>query len=286
MKGSGVIIALLVGISFQPAVASEAPASIVSLDYCADQYVIALADPQRVVALSQESRSEYSYFAEEAADYSMLRPTSEEVLMTGAEIVVRQWGGGFNAPSHLARFGVATAQVAFGDDIESTRKNLRTMGSAFDATEKANALIADMNARLDRVAKNLPPEEEKIRAMYVTPSGFTTGEGTFVHAVLEAAGVQNLSAEGARRGWFSLNLEVIALDPPDMIIAAFFDLRSQRVSHWSIARHSFVQKTLETTPVVWIPSAVVACSAWFVVDAVEAINEAARELKTMRAPPS
>lgn len=265
---------LLLFICAAPAGAQE---RVLSVDYCADQYVMALADRDRIVAVSPAAGSEYSYLADRARGLPRLQPTGENVLLAEPSVVIRQWGGGHNAAAYLGSFGIPVAQVAFGSDIESARRNLRSVATALGETERAERLIGEMDARLARIEGQLPPQPERPRALYVTPGGLTTGADTFVHEAMVTAGVVNIGADGGRRGWQEINLEAIALDPPDLIVGAFFDLKSNHVNYWSIARHSFLQDAMRETPVVMIPGAQVACSAWFFVDAVESIHEAARQ---------
>jgi len=78
--------------------------------------------------------------------------------------------------------------------------------------------------------------------------------------------------------WHPVNLEALALSPPDMIVAGFFDLRSGKLSNWSLSRHEFLRRQAETRPVARIPSREIACAAWFVVDAIEEIADTRRSL--------
>ena len=56
------------------------PRRIVSLDYCADQFVLALADRDQIAALSRGSQRDDSYFRARAHGIRQTRGTLEEVL--------------------------------------------------------------------------------------------------------------------------------------------------------------------------------------------------------------
>ncbi|WP_170163680.1 ABC transporter substrate-binding protein [Eilatimonas milleporae] len=264
-----------------PATAQE---RVLSLDYCADQYVMALADGGNILAVSPAAASEYSYLADRAQGLAALRPTGEQVLLADPDLVIRQWGGGYNAAAYLDRFGIPVVQVSFGTTVDSVRENLRRIADALNARPRAEALIADMDRRLARVRAGHAPRAARPYGLYVTPGGVTSGAGTFVHTMMEAAGVRNIMAVDGKTGWRGINLETLALRPPDLIIGAFFDLKSNHVNHWSIARHSFLKDMMETTPTVFIPGAQVACSGWFFADAVENIHRTARTIQTMQHP--
>ena len=267
---------LYLGVLVSPLSAQE---RVVSLDYCADQYTIALAERENIVAVSPAADSEYSYLASWSSGLAQIRPSGEAVLFSQPDLVVRQWGGGFGATAYLRRFSINIAQILSGSNLEIAAVNLRSIGVSLGESRKAQKLVKEMKDRLARIQAQLEPESEQPRAIYVTPGGITTGTGTFVHEVMSAAGVINIAADGGQRGWREINLEAIALDPPDLVIAAFFDLRAAQVNYWSTARHKFLRQIMEKTPTVLLPAAQLACSAWFLTDAVEAIHEAARKIK-------
>ncbi len=257
---------------------ARAEGRILSLDYCADQYVLALADRDDILALSPAAMSEYAYLSAEAAGLPRMRPTGEQILLSHPSLVVRQWGGGYDAPAHLARFGVPVVEVADGGDFATMRHNLRAVGQALGAQSAAEAMIAAFDARLQAIeAQRLPPARQP-RALYLTRGGATAGAGTFVDRLLRAAGVRNMAAQDGARGWRAIDLEAIALDPPDMIIAAFFDLKGAEVYYWSAGRHGFLEALMRRLPTVAVPSAQVACAGWFSLDAVQAIQATAKSI--------
>ena len=80
----------------QPAVAQ--PRRIVSLDYCADQFVLALADREQIAALSRGARRDDSYFRARAAGIRQTRGALEEVLALDPQGVVLSNGPGDPEP--------------------------------------------------------------------------------------------------------------------------------------------------------------------------------------------
>jgi iron complex transport system substrate-binding protein len=77
--------------------AYAAPRRIVSLDYCADQFVLALADRDQIAALSRGSQRDDSYYRTRAAGIRQTRGTLEEVLALRPDLVIRNWGGPWDA---------------------------------------------------------------------------------------------------------------------------------------------------------------------------------------------
>ncbi len=265
-------------LGLRPYPAEAAPSRVVSLDYCADQYVIALAERDAIVGVSPAATSDYSYLADRVGDLPRVRPNAEAVLLAEPDLVVRQWGGGFNARNHLDRLGIPVAQIAFGNSVASARDNLRAMGAALGAQDRAEALLRAMDTALARIAAEQIHAGEPPTALYLTPGGFTSGAGTFVDEMLSLAGVRNFGAVHGGSGWIPVNLEQLVSHPPDMIVGAFFDLASNHVTFWSLGRHAFVQDMLRQTPTLFVPGRLVSCSAWFFVEAVEAVHTFARSL--------
>lgn len=260
------------------AAAGAAPLpSVMSLDYCADQYVLALADRGQILAVSQAAGAEYSYMADRARGVPQARPSPEAALMLDPDIVVRQWGGGFGAADVLKRFGIPVAQIGDDATLAEARASLLAIGAALGQSARAEVLAAEMDRRL--AAIEAPPMADRPRALYVTAGGMSSGAGTFIDAILQAAGVRNAVAERGRQGWAWVDLEALALDPPDLFVIGFFDKRERLVDNWSPSRHAFLQDALASHPTVNLASREVACPAWFVVDAIEAIAGARSALK-------
>ncbi|MEQ9517970.1 MAG: ABC transporter substrate-binding protein [Parvibaculum sp.] len=259
-------------------------ATFASLDFCADQYVLALADRNEIVGVSPHADTEFSYFAEKAAGLPKVRPTAEDILVLSPDLVIRQWGGGYGAGDLLKRFGVPTIEVTFGVTFDDARANLLRIGEAMGKGDRAHALAAQMDARYNALKGAMGDVTTRPTALYITPSGTTSGTGTFIHDVMSEAGVGNVSGELGTSPWHPVNLEALALSPPDMIVAGFYDLRSRRLDNWSLSRHQFLQRTIATKPVAFIPSREIACAAWFVIDAVEEIATIRRQVISL--PPS
>src|SRR5580700_2968487 len=80
-------LATLVGVLLAPAAA--APPRIVSMNVCADQLLIPLADPEQILGLSRYSRDAWqSFAADDARRYPMLSGGAEDVLVLRPDIVV------------------------------------------------------------------------------------------------------------------------------------------------------------------------------------------------------
>ena len=252
----------------------EAPERVVSLDYCADQYVLEFVERERIVGLSPDSEAAFSYYRERARGLPQVRPNAEEVLARRPDLVVRSYGGGPGAAAFYRRAGVRVAQLGFADDLHGVRGVLLRAASDLGDPARGEALAAEFDARLAAVAarvENRTTAVARPAALYLTPGGVSAGSGTLVHELLAAAGYDNfLTAPGFRE----IPLERLARERPDRLVPAFYDDPEAHAGHWSAARHPLARSLFAEGPTTALSGAWTACGGWFLLDAVEALAAA------------
>jgi len=247
---------------------ADAPRRIVSLDYCADQYVLKFADREDILALSPDARKRFSYMRAEAAGIPTVRPRAADVLALQPDMVVRTYGGGHDIADFMQEPGVPVVQIGFPQSITEVRGEVLRVGTELGKPDEAVALVAEMERRLKVLADRPGPPRE---VLYMTPAGVTAGEGTLVHELFVAAGLRNFQD---RPGWNPLPLERLAYERPDLIAAAFFESKTNHVDNWSAARHPVARAQLRELPVVALEGSWTSCGGWFLLDAVEALATA------------
>jgi iron complex transport system substrate-binding protein len=221
--------------------------------------------------LSRGSLREDSYYRVRAGGIRQTRGTLEEALALEPDLVVRNWGGPWDAQSTYARFGVPVLQVGDSPDFAAARADLLEAGEAIGQPDRAEALVRDLDLRLARLRANAPRDAAPV--MYLSAGGAVAGEGTLMDAVIAAAGGRNLH-QGA--SWTMLPLERLAEAPPALIALGFFDTQRTRMNAWSPSRHPAMRRALSTARSISLPPAAIACEAWFAVDAAELIAAALR----------
>ncbi len=252
------------------AFAGEAAAAptVMSLDSCADQYVLALAPRDTIVGLSARADDPDSYLRARAIGLPVRRATAESVLAVGPDIVVRYWGGDARLESTLARRGVRTVKIEEATDFNAVRANVRTVSAALGQPAAGEALVARMDAKLARADgawKGAP-------ALYFTPTGFTTGPGSLVDAMMRGAGLTNLATGST---WKPIPLERLVMTPPRAFVLGFFDTFAVAMQRWGPGRHAALRKRLAGRTAASLPSAILGCPAWFAADGAELLARAA-----------
>lgn len=252
--------------------AKAEPRRIVSLDYCADQFVLALADREQIAALSRGSRRDDSYLRDRAAGIRQTRGTLEEVLALRPDLVVRNWGGPWDAEAVYARFGVPVLQVGDAPDFTLARADLIDAAQTLGHLERGEALARDLDLRLTRLRHATPAERRPV--MYLSAGGAVAGSGTMLDAVISAAGGRNVRTDAS---WVVLPLERMIETPPALIALGFFEHGRTRMNPWLPARHPALQRALAGARTVQLSPASISCEAWYAIDAAEQIAAALRQ---------
>ncbi|MEO0411328.1 MAG: ABC transporter substrate-binding protein [Pseudomonadota bacterium] len=237
---------------------------IVSMDYCADQFLLKLVDRERILALSKDAQRSFSYMREAAVGLPQVRASAEDVLALKPDLVVRSYGGGPNVKGFLERAGVPVLNVGWANDIASVKRVINEMATSLGEPERGAAVVAEMDARLAAIDL----WGAKPSALYMTPAGVTSGPGSLVHEMLIASGLENYQST---RGWRALPLEQLVLQPPDMVAAAFFETKTNHKSGWSPTRHPVARAQLRDTPTTYLEGAWTSCGGWYLLDAIEAL---------------
>lgn len=242
----------------------DAKPRVVSLDFCADQFVLKLVDRKQIAALSPDAEKLFSYLRDEAKGLPKVRPRAEDILLHRPDIVVRSYGGGPRATEFLERAGIKVVQVPYANDIAAARQSIVDVSRSLDVPGRGESVAAEMDARLAA----LPENEASPSVLYMTSKGAVAGTGTSIDDILTRAGAENFQTAS---GWGGLPLERLAYERPDMIAAGFFETSDLVSDIWSPARHPLARRRLAQLPGVDIPGAWTACGGWFNVNAVEAL---------------
>lgn len=253
--------------------ASDRPTRIVSLDYCADQYVLKLADREQILAVSPDAPKDFSYMRETAAGLPTVRPVAEDVLILKPDLIVRSYGGGPNAAAFFERAGIPVLQLGWvssldADDPGSIPSVIHQVADGLGQSSRGDALVAEFRSRLDAVQARRGNQT----ALYMSQGGVTTGPGSLIHEMMAAAGLENFQEAP---GWHSLPLERLAYEKPDVIAAAFFETLTNGSDAWTPANHPIAQGQLASNKVVPLQGAWTSCGGWYILDAIEALAEGA-----------
>ena len=265
------------GTEFQgSAIAPTQPQRIVSLDFCADQYVLKFVERDRILAVSPDAGREFSYMRDAAAGLPTVRPVAEDVISLKPDLVVRSYGGGPRGSLLFERAGVPVYNVRWAQDIDEIQQVIGETARALGSPEQGLAVVEEMRNRLAssrsrRGASGVGDANTsagRADVLYMTPTGVTSGPGSLIHEMLTAAGLENFQT---RPGWWPIPLERLAYEQPDRLAVAFHESLADHPHVWSAIRHPVARALLDRDTVIPIEGAWTACGAWFLMDAVESL---------------
>lgn len=241
---------------------------ILSLDQCADQYVLALA-PDADLYLSPRADDPDAWLRAEATGRRRVRPTLETALTIRPDIVVRSWGGDPRLLRMLDARGIRVVQIGDAATFSDVRRNTREVAIALGRTDAGRQLVRQMDQTLLEARRSRSRSDHVERsALYLTAGGFTAGQGTLIDAILGAAGYAN-SAHFS--GFGPMSVERMVMAPPTHFVLGFFD---QIRSDWRGAgRHPVARRTMRGRIVADLPAAALTCPAWFVADAARMVAQ-------------
>ena len=251
-----------------PVAAAVRPQRIVSLNLCADQFLIALADRGQVAALTRFARDPaMSEAATAAAHFPVSRGTAEELLALRPDVVVISPWRRSEVASLLQGRGVRVVDVPDAQDYAGIRANAIAVAALVGHPERGTALVAAMDAALRRVG---PPAGRGRTAAYWQRRGYLTGGGTLVDDILRRVGLVNLAGRLGRAALSRLPVELLVATPPDFLFVdggnGTQDLGTELLHHPAVARAVPAGRRL------YIPRALDVCGSPGYPRAVAAVN--------------
>ena len=216
---------------------NQAPEHAVSHDINMTQMMLALGLKSRMVgysgvtgwkAVTPQMATLLDGLPELAAKY----PSVETLLNANVDFFFAGWDygmrvGGDLTPQTLQPLGInvleLTESCAFvmkrpAATLDDTYNDLRNLGRIFDVQDRANALIARMQAQVAAVQKTLPAEQPRV---FLYDSGedraMTSGRLGMPHALIAAAGGRNI-LDDVDASWTRVNWETVVERNPQVIV--------------------------------------------------------------------
>jgi iron complex transport system substrate-binding protein len=201
-----------------PGVRAEAPRRIVSFNLCADQLVLALADPAQIAGLSPYAvDASLSVMAERGVGFTRLDWDAESIVNLAPDLVLV---GPSTRPTRamLKAMGIRVVEIGLISNLAAAQAQAREIGALLGHPGRGEALARDLaqaEARLAMAARKPP-----LTAMLVQRSGYSEGPASLVAAMLTIAGLRPPPNAPAGFGGFGgyLSLEELLVDGPDVLV--------------------------------------------------------------------
>ncbi len=246
-----------------PHVSLAAP-RVVSLDLCADQYVLGLMPADRIAAVSNSAAEPESYYADRARSFARVRPTLESVLALHPDAVVRTWGGDPKVLEALQKHGISIININDVETFPQAKDELLRVGHLLGQDVQATTEARSMMVSLSGVR---PIGKDKT-ILYYTPSGYSAGPDTFIGAMLQTLGYR---LETADHGFFYLSPEVLLATKPDVFALGFYDDAFQ--SRRAPGRSALIRGYIAERPHIDLAGRMIACNGWYDAYDLEALSQ-------------
>ena len=254
--------------SAAPVLGAATPATagprVVSLDMCADQYVLGLMPADQIAAVSNTAAVPESYYADRARSFARVRPTLESLLALHPDAVVRTWGGDAKLLSALQQHGVNIITINDVDTFPQARDELLRIGHLLGQDLQAATEARSMMVSLGGVQ----PIGKGKTILYYTPSGYSAGPDTFIGSMLQTLGYR---LETADHGFFYLSPEVLLSTRPDVFALGFYDDAFQ--SRRAPGRSALIRGYIAERPHLALSGKMIACSGWYTAYDLEALSQ-------------
>lgn len=247
--------------------------SVVSTNLCADLLLLRLGVPEQILSVSRAAQDPaQSPVAEIAARYPSNQASVEELLYFQPEIALTYIGWSRRLHGDLLEDqGIRVVPLSYPQQIEDALSLTREIAQAIEREAVGAQEIAKAAARIEALSERFPAQRHATRALYLRPNGGTAGSDTYIDSLLALLGLRNLAAEQGIRGWGTVSLEQLILDPPDLLLLGYFD-QAQPQSTARYGRHPLMQQLLAKVPSIPVPSSSAwGCGGLELIDAAELI---------------
>ncbi len=198
------------------------PKRIVSFNLCADQLLLALADPAQIAGLSPYAVNPVlSVMTEKAAAFPRLDWDAESVVNLAPDLVL---GGPSHRPIHamLSAMGIRVVDVELIRNLADARRQAIELGKLVGHPERGEALARQLEqaeARLASVALKPPLTAEVIQR-----EGYREGPASLASGMLSIAGLRAPDRASGAGGFMSASqggftsLEQLLTSGPDVLV--------------------------------------------------------------------
>jgi iron complex transport system substrate-binding protein len=246
------------------------PPRIASMNVCADQLLLALADPEQIIGLSRFARDGWqSAAAGDLRRYPVLSGGAEDVLLLKPDVVVASAFDKRSTRELLKAKGLRLAELAVPRNLAEAKRQIREVGEVVGHPDRAAAEIARLDAALARARGTAA--ERHYRVLPLSRRGWVAGSDSFVSSLLTETGLLNAAGDlGFTSGGFA-SLEAIVSLRPDFIVV------SQAGNHarddgQAFLLHPALERFYPPSRRIVIPERLTECGGVMLADALDALT--------------
>lgn len=197
------------------------PLRIHTLSVGYDEITFRLVDPARIVAVGRSTANpDFSNVAEQARliPHHVGR-NAEQIIALEPDLVVASPFANTDLLAQLRAAGVLLVVADLVSSVDAHEENIRFLAYLYGEESRGEALIQEIQQRLDRLATVVAGQPASARPRVLVLVGTSAaGSGTNEDGILRLAGAMNAAAEAGVVGNREISLEIIPVMDPDVIV--------------------------------------------------------------------
>lgn len=216
------LAALVLALSPLPSNAEAMPQRVVSINLCADELLLALADPAQIADLSVYATDpSLSFFAAEAKRFRHDAGAAETVIDVAPDLVLAGRFSKRETKETLARLGYRIVELAPARSIADSIADIRKVAAILGHPERGEALVSRINEARDHAATMIKAGPGKRQSVVVyLRRGYVTGSQTLTDELLAIVGLDNSGGRLAGTTGGRVPLEKLIAAPPDYLLVS------------------------------------------------------------------
>lgn len=142
---------------------------------------------------------------------------AEQVVDLDPDLVIAPNATSVESVRQLREAGLTVYHFSERQSIADVQAKTRTVGRLMGQCDEADERVEWMDDRIETVEQTVP-DDESPSVFYWLQGGFTAGNGTFQHELLETAGGENVAATIGIDGWNIASEEQIVEQNPEYLL--------------------------------------------------------------------
>ncbi len=195
--------------------AADAPRRVASFNLCADQLVVALADPEQIAGLSPYAADPgLSIVAEQAKKFRKLDWQAESTIVLQPDLVFIGPNDRSVTKRMLTSQGLRVVETGFVSDLDSARAQIREVAKLLGHPDRGEKLVAALDAARARLAAKRTSVPRT--AIVIERGGYAQGPASLAATLLDEAGLSPPPGAPPGYGGF-IPLEKLLMLKPDLV---------------------------------------------------------------------
>ena len=242
---------------------------LISMNVCADQLLLTLADPEQILGLSRFARDGWQSQAGDISRYQVLSGGAEDVLLIRPDIVVASAFDKRSTRELLKAKGLHLVELAVPKTLDEARQQIREAGDITGHPDRAAVEIARLDAALARARRAV--SERHYRVLPLSRRGWVAGSDSFVGSLLGETGLRSAAGDlGFAFGGFASLEAIVNLRPDFIVVSQAGD--TAKDDGQAFLLHPALERFYPPEKRIVIPERMTECGGVLLADALDALT--------------